>query len=91
MSESITTRSVTAVAHGGGSTWPESVTVTIDGVVHVIDVTGDRDDWDVPSDDVPDDVVRILWAIDDAIEVWRAANEPESTRLERTWARSVAR
>ncbi len=82
-----TARPVTAVAHGPGSTWPEMVTVTIAGVSHVVDVTPDRDDWDLPSESIPDEAVRILWAIDDAIEAWHADNAVESRRIERTWAR----
>jgi DNA-binding protein YbaB len=84
-----TDRPITATAAGYPGASPEYVTVTIAGVAHVVDVTVDRDDWQLPEVEGVDDI-RILWAIDDAIEVWRAANEPESTRLERTWARSVA-
>ena len=84
-----TARPVVAVAHGPGSTWPEMVTVTIAGVAHVVDVSGDRDDWQLPE---VDDAIahRVLWAIEDAIEVWLRATEPVVSRRERTWARRVA-
>lgn len=85
-----TARPVTAIARGPGSTWPETVTVTIAGVEHVIDVTPDRDDWELPSESVPDEAVRILWAIDDAIEVWhRDADVVPSRSIERVWAARV--
>ena len=85
-----TARPVVAVAHGPGSTWPETVTVTIAGAEHIVDVTPDRDDWDLPPGDNPDDAVRLLWAIDDAIEAWHADNAVESTRIERVWAGAVS-
>lgn len=84
-----TARPVTAVAHGPGSTWPETVTVTIAGVSHVVDVGCDRDDWQLP--DVADGHEhRLLWAIDDAIEAWHRDNEWECRRIERVWAGAVS-
>lgn len=83
-----TARPVTAIAHGPGSTWPETVTVTIAGVSHVVDVTPDRDDWTMPEVDDAD-TVRILWAIDDAIETWHRDTEVECRRIERVWAGAV--
>ena len=80
-----TARPVVAVAHGPGSTWPEMVTVTIAGVAHVVDVSGDRDDWSLPEVEAGHEH-RLLWAIDDAIEAWHADREVESTRIERVWA-----
>lgn len=59
---------ITAVA-GGDYSSPEYVTVTIDGTATVVDVTVDRDDWQVP--DVADGHEhRVMWAIEDAIEAW---------------------
>ena len=84
-----TARPVVAVAHGPGSTWPETVTVTIAGVSHVVDVTPGRDDWSLPEVDDAD-AVRILWAIDDAIEAWHRDTDVESTRTERVWAGRAA-
>ena len=77
---------ITAVAAGDGS--PETVTVTVDGVIHLVDVSVDRDDWQLPEVDA--DAVRLLWAIDDAIEAWHADNEPECRRIERVWAGAVS-
>lgn len=80
---------VVAVAHGPGSTWPETVTVTIAGVAHVVDVTVDRDDWQLPE--VDDAIAHLVaGAVDDAIEAWHADNEPECRRIERVWAGAVS-
>ena len=78
---------ITAVAAGDGS-YPDTVTVTVDGVAHLVDVSVDRDDWQLPEVDA--DAVRLLWAIDDAIEAWHADNEPECRRIERVWAGAVS-
>lgn len=84
-----TARPVTAVAHGPGSTWPETVTVTIAGVSHVVDVGCDRDDWSLPEVDDGHEH-RVLWAIDDAIDAWHRDAAVESTRTERVWAGAVS-
>ena len=65
------------------------VTVTIAGVAHVVDVSGDRDDWQLPE---VDDAIahRVLWAIEDAIEVWLRATEPVVSRRCAAWSRRVA-
>lgn len=79
---------ITAEAHGTGSS-PESVALTVDGTTWIVDVGCDRDDWQLPE---VDDAIahRVLWAIEDAIEVWLRATEPVVSRRERTWARRVA-
>lgn len=83
------TPAISVLAAGDGSTYPETVTVTIAGVAHIIDVSGDRDDWQLPE--VADGHEhRMLWAIEDAIELWLSRNEPESTRIERVWAGAVS-
>ena len=80
---------ITAVAAGDGS--PETVTVTVDGVIHIVDVSVDRDDWQLPE---VDDAIahRVLWAIDDAVEAYLADADDacEPRRIERVWARAVA-
>lgn len=78
---------ITAEAHGTGSS-PESVALTIDGTTWVVDVGCDRDDWSLPEVEV--DAVRLLWAIEDAIEAWHADNEVECRRIERVWAGAVS-
>lgn len=80
---------ITAVAHGDGCTWPETVTLTIAGVAHVVDVSVDRDDWQLPE---VDDAIahRVIWAIEDAIEAWHRATEVVASRIERAWARRTA-
>lgn len=78
---------ITAEAHGTGS-WPESVALTVDGTTWIVDVGCDRDDWQLPE--VEAGAVRLLWAIDEAIEAWHADNEPECRRIERVWAGAVS-
>ncbi len=79
---------VTAKAFGEGAS-PHLVEVTIDGLTYFVSVDRDRDDWQLPE---VDDAIahRVLWAIEDAIEVWLRATEPVVSRRERTWARRVA-
>lgn len=80
---------ITAVAAGYPGASPEYVTVTIDGVAHHVDVTVDRDDWQVP--DVADGHEHaVMGAIDDAVEKWHQDNAPEASALHRQWARSAA-
>lgn len=80
---------ISATATGDGSTWPERAIVTIAGVAYLVDVTVDRDDWQLPE--VDDAIAHLVaGAVDDAIEAWHRDNEPEVTRQERTWARRAA-
>lgn len=81
---------ITAVADGTGS-HPSHVVVTIGGVAHTVDVTPDRDDWELPDCETVD-ALRVLWAIDDAVERYLVdADDGEPRRrIERVWARAVA-
>ena len=59
---------ITATAHGDMSS-PECVTLTVDGVIHFVDVTVDRDDWQLP--DVADGYeAALIGAVDDAVEAY---------------------
>lgn len=69
---------ITATADGTGSS-PDTVTVTIYGLSYIVDVTTDRDDWQLP--DVADGHEhRVMWAIDDAVEEYVAANDDHEGR-----------
>lgn len=49
---------------------PREVTVTICGVDHVVDVSCDRDDWRLPEVDDAALEIRVLVAVDDAVDGW---------------------
>jgi DNA-binding protein YbaB len=73
---------------------PREVTVTIDGAAHVVDVSRDRDDWQMPDVDDAALEIRVMVAVDDAVSEWDDGAEVspmarQRARMDRAiWGRS---